>query len=375
MAEEAMKQEQVQAGAPAAPVAAQKKKKKKRPHRVRRIVLWCLLVLVLVLACGIGYATLREAYRVTYQGYNVRQGSLTDSLEYTSTVQLIDSKIYTATSDTKVRKIEVSEGDTVKEGDLLMTLANGQRIKADFDGKVNSIYVDPNDEVSADAELLQLADFTHLQITISTDEYTINKIGRGTACTVSFSSGGAVYQAQITGINYVGFATRTVAVYIATIKLDVSADIYPGMQVTVTIPETLAENALIVSRDAISFTDENEAYVYLQAEDGSMVKTDVTLGESNDDYAVITSGLTADNSVVYTIVEKDTSASGLFSSMLSSVSGGSGMSGGSSFGGGSGMGGGSWGGGSGGGSGTGWQQRQGSGSGSGGMGGGGMPSR
>ena len=302
-------------------------KKVKKKHPVRRVILILLLIVLLAGAAYLGYQVLRAKYTVVYQGYRVSTGNLTDSLSFDTSVQLIHSQTYTASASAKVKKLYVQEGDAVKEGDTLMSLSNGERIKADFDGKVNVFFVEEGDEVQAGAQLVQLADFNHIRMYISTDEYNINKINVGDSCMVTLTASGATYPATITSINHVGMTTRTVAVYTANIDLEVENDVYPGMQATVTIPQVLAENALLVSRDGISFTDNNQAFVYLQQEDGTMVETEVTLGEYNDNYAEVTSGITADDTV-YAKVETETTAAGLFASMMSNMSIGGGSTGG-----------------------------------------------
>ena len=303
------------------------KKAKKKRRKIRHLGLKIFLSLLLVLILGgggfLGFTALKAKYTTVYQGYTAQAGSITDTLEYSSSLQLIDSCTYTAEKDGKVRAIYVSEGDTVTEGQRLMRLSTGQTITADIDGKVNSISVKVDDEVKSGDQLIQIADFSRLQVTFSFSEYDVPKVKVGTAVQVVTTATNQTFDATVTSIDYTSTSRGSIAYYTGKVILNVTDGLYPGMQVTVNVPETLATDTVILSTDALSFDDSNHAYVYLQQEDGSMTEKQVTLGAKNDDYVQISEGL-SDGDIVYVKQETETTAAGLFATMMSSFSSGSG---------------------------------------------------
>ena len=132
-----------------------KKKKKGRKRRIVKRLIWTLVILLVVgVAVWSIYSKLRAEYKVTYDPYTATTGSISNSLSFTGSMQLIDSATYTASSNCKVKEIYVAVGDKVKEGDRLMRLSGGETIEAEFDGTVSSIEVEKGDEIKAEATLL-----------------------------------------------------------------------------------------------------------------------------------------------------------------------------------------------------------------------------
>ncbi len=299
-----------------------KKKAGKRWKRVlRRIIVTVLILAILGLGGWYAVDKLRAEYTVTYDTYTATIGSISNALSFSGSMALVNSKTYAASADTTVRTIYVAEGDTVTKGAKLMRLANGETLTADFDGKVNQVYVSADDEVTSGTSLIQIADFTHMKVSMRVDEYDIADVSVGAACTVTATATEKTFESTIASINYISSATGNVAYYTAVAYVDVNEDgIYPGMQVTVSIPKEAAENVVILKEDALSFTASNSAYVYMKDDNGEMTTVDVEVGVSNGKYVEIKSGL-SDGDTVYVVAETTTSTSGV-ASMLSSLFGG-----------------------------------------------------
>ena len=294
-------------------------KSKKSRHLVRKILLTLILILILGLGGLYAYDRLRQEYTVTYDGYTATVGTLSNSLSFSGSLQLIDSKTYTASSASSVRALYVAEGQAVKKGDKLITLANGRSYTADFDGKVNVINYHEGDSVSSGAELLQIADFDHMKVSIRVDEYDISDVSVGENCRITTTATDQVYESTIASINYISSSTGSVAYYTATAYVDVQPGIYPGMQVTVTVPQEKASNVVILKMDALSFDETNRAFVYQMGEGEEMIPVYVETGVSNGNYVEIKSGLKA-NDTVYVQAKADTQSTmaGMFSSLFGS---------------------------------------------------------
>ena len=302
----------------------QKKNVKKWKRVVKKIIIWLVVLLILAGAGLYAYESLRNEYRITYQSYTVTRGSISNSLSFSGSMQVIDSKTYSNSAQATVRNVYVATGDEVKKGDKLIRLSTGDTLTADFDGKVNQLYVEKDDELSAGTQLLQLVDFVHMKVSVRVDEYDIADVHVGDQCTITATATEKKFSSTIDNINYVSSSGGSVAYYTATIYVDVDSDsgVYPGMQVTVTVPQEQAENVIILKEDALSFGFTNEAYVYMQNESGEMTEVSVELGVSNGNYVEIKSGLN-EGDEVFVEVEQTETASGLaslFSGMFGSTS-------------------------------------------------------
>ena len=300
----------------------EKAKPKRKRHILRKIILFLLVLLILAGAGYYAYTSLKQEYTVSYTGFTASIGSISNAVSFSGSLAVIDSKTYTATKGSTIRTLYVAAGDTVKKDDKLLRLANGDTLTADFDGRVNSVSVAAGDEVTGGAELMQLADFTHLKASFRVDEYDIASVSVGQSCTVTATATEKQFTSTIATINYISASTGSVAYYTATALVNVEAGdgVYPGMQVTVSIPKEAAENVVILKMDALSFDAENSAYVYMYNDAGTLEQVPVEVGVSNGNYVEIKSGL-KDGDEVYVEVETAAGQSGL-SGLLSGLLGG-----------------------------------------------------
>ena len=291
-------------------------KGRKRKRVLRRIV--GILILIIVLG-GVGvyaWAKLRDQYTVTYDEYTATTGTISNSLSFTGSLALKDSKTYTASSGGTVRNVYVQNGDAVKKGDRLIRMSNGTLCTADFDATVNQVSVAVGDEVSAGDTLVQIADFAHMQVSFRVDEYDINDVAVGDACTVTATATEKTFTSAIDTINYISSSTGNVAYYTATANVNADGQVYPGMQVTVTIPQEEAKDVVILKADALSFSLENQAFVYKMKEDQTLEQTEVEVGVSNGNYVEIKSGLKSGETVYVESKTEENTLASMFSSMF-----------------------------------------------------------
>ena len=297
-----------------------KKTPKSRRRRILRKILITLFVLLLLAALGFyGYTMLKQEYTVTYDSYTASIGSISNALSFSGNLSLIDNATYSASSNSQVRKLYVAAGQDVKEGDKLVRLNNGETIEAEFDGRVNAVAIEEGDDVYAGDSLIQVADFTHMKVNLRVDEYDIADVSVGQKCTVTATATEKAFESEISSIDYVSASGGNVAYYSAVCYVDVDEGIYPGMQVTVSIPQEEAKDVVILKMDALSFDMTNSAFVYMKNEEDVMEEVPVEVGVSNGNYVEIKSGL-KDGDTVYVEaeVEAESAVGGLLSGLFGS---------------------------------------------------------
>lgn len=283
---------------------------KKRRRWLRRLILLLIVLILLAALAFYGYTALKQEYTVVYDSYTATTGSISNALSFSGNFSLIDSASYTASSSGTVRTLYVSAGDEVQEGDRLLRLSNGETVEAEFDGRVNAVSVAEGDSVSPGDALVQVADFTHLKVTLRVDEYDISDVQVGQACSVTATATEKTFDSEIASIDYISASGGNVAYYSAVAYVDVDEGVYPGMQVTVSIPQEEAENVVVLKLDALSFDAQNSAFVYMYDETGALAEVPVEVGVSNGNYVEIKSGL-SDGDVVYVESAQESEASGL----------------------------------------------------------------
>ena len=302
------------------PMKSPAKPRRKKRHILRKLLIGLLILALLAGGALYAYTSLKQEYTVTYTPYTASTGSISNALSFSGSLQLIDSATYAAGSDTTVRAVYVAAGDEVKEGDRLLRLASGETVKAEFDGRVNTLSVKEGDSVAAGESLIQVADFEHMKVNIRVDEYDIASVSVGQACRVTATATEKRFDSRIETIDYISASSGNVAYYTATAYVDVDEGVYPGMQVTVTVPQDEAENVVVLSMNALSFDERNSAYVYMADEEGAMTQVPVEVGVSNGSYVEIRSGLNSGDTV-YAETKIEAAATGLQGIMQSMFGG------------------------------------------------------
>lgn len=303
--------------------------KKKKKHRVRRAV---LLILLLAMAAAAVYffvwPQVKAGATMTYDTYTARTGTISNALSFSGSVNVQNSETLTSTGSAIVRKIYVTERQKVSRDDKLIRLSDGTTLKAGFDGEINEISVEEGDSVSMNESLVQVVDFSSMTISMRVDEYSISDLEVGQSCTVNITALDETFDSRISKINRIPSGNGNTAYYTVTVELEVSENVLPGMQATVTIPMEEAVDAVILNKDALSFGMNNSAYVLMQDESGAMQQVAVEVGVDNDNYVAITSGL-KEGDTVYKEAESSVSAASGLMSLFSSLGGGMQMPGGS----------------------------------------------
>ncbi len=304
-------------------------KPKKKHKRVKKLIAW---VVALALLGGAGYLfvwpQLAAGATTTYDQYTATRGTISNSLSFSGSIAVKNSETLSSEGAGTVRKLYVGETDSVQAGDRLVRLSTGETLKAGFDGQVNQLSVELGDEVAANATIIQIVDFEHLQVSFRVDEYDISSVSVGTECVVKVTALGQSFNSTVAHINRISSSSGSTAYYTVTADVSVPESVLPGMQATVTIPEEEAADAVILNKSALSFDRQNSAYVLTKDEEtGDMVQTPVEIGVDNDNYVEITSGL-AEGDTVYVVAKTDTSSSGLLSGLFSNIGGATAPSGG-----------------------------------------------
>lgn len=298
------------------------KKKKKRFRRLKRLLVW--LVLLVIGAAVVRFIVLPKLdaeATTTYNSYAARIGTITNAMSFSGSISVQNNETITADSAATVRQIYVSEGEKVVRGQRLMRLSNGSTLKASFDGEVNQISVEVEDEVSSNASLIQIVDFEHMQVSMRVDEYSISDLQVGQDCRITVTALGETFNSKIAHINRISSGGGNTAYYTVTAELTVTSDVLPGMAATVTIPQEEAVDTIVLNKSALSFGRDNSAYVLMYDDQQVLQQVPVTVGLDNDNYVEITSGL-KEGDVVYAAVNTNAGGGDLFTTIFSSFGGG-----------------------------------------------------
>ena len=254
-----------------------------------------VLLAVVAAVCLAGYSYIYPmaagAEKTVYASYTAQTGDIATTMSFNAQISAISTETLQNSGEATVNNIYVTQGQTVKAGDKILDLSNGETLKAGIDGTVNEIAVAKGDWLRRSQGLVQIVDFTQLQVDLSVDEYDVQKVYKGLPCTVTIISLGLDIETEIDHINLVSGSMGNVASYSATARLDAPENVLPGMAATVTIADEEALGVTTLEMAALSFHEDGTPYVLIRQADGSYQEREVETGLSDGMRVEIVSGV------------------------------------------------------------------------------------
>jgi len=211
----------------------------------------------------------------------------------------------------------------------LESAKEGYPVVAPFDGVVAEVDVAPGDDVNANTVVLKLVDPSVFEVSATVDEVDISQVQQGQEATISLDAltdvelSGNVSSISAFANSQSGVVSYSVTILVTGIPSGVQ--LREGMSATATITNQLATDVLLVPTRAISNSSTNPTVTVMV--NGAPEVRAVTVGQSNDEYTEIVSGLNAGDEVVVT----STSSTSSSSSSSSSSQGGFTVTGGGGF--------------------------------------------
>lgn len=290
---------------------------------------WIIGIVVLIIVAGVGataygYFTNKSETVATpvvqTQTSAAELGNVEVTVSGTGNISAINKGVQTASGNATVDEVLVAVGDTVAEGDELITFEDDtlDPIVAEFAGEITTLNVEEEMNVQNGAELVEVTDYTNLEMIVNVDELDIAKVQVGQTSKIEVSA--------LTDKGFTGTVTSvakeanedsstTAANYQVKIQINEPTGIKIGMTAEATITTEKKENVITVPVAAIQKQD-NQYYVLVpsqdtaaQPEEGAATDEEtsqtiqttqktVEIGLQNDTVVEIISGLTEGETVV-----------------------------------------------------------------------------
>jgi multidrug resistance efflux pump len=149
-----------------------------------------IVVAIVILLAGLGIA-----------GYSIYEGSF----YYQTDNAKVDTVIYqlTANASGQLVKMDVSQGDEVKAGQVLAQVEKGPYVRSPVDGTVTDVRMQQGDYVAASNVILVVAKTSDMYITANVEETNILKIQVGQSVSVSLDAYGRSFDGYVEDVNTV----------------------------------------------------------------------------------------------------------------------------------------------------------------------------
>ena len=270
-----------------------------------------------VIAAQSAYSTAESAYNTAVSTLNSLKCSRDDSVEqlrkamadaehelemanitYDSTVLSVQQQLQSLQNN--VERIKATSNNATGQLELQHTKDSlkDYTITAPISGTVTSLVISEGDMAAAGTPAAVISNIDMMKIEIKVDEYSVLNTQEGKPVLVYIDSIGATYDGVISSIADTATTVNGVSYYEATVNFQSDEKVRGGMSVEVRLISTNETDAKVLPSEAISYRDDNSAYVLVKTKSGTEER-DITIGVSDGDYVQITEGLTDEDTVVY----------------------------------------------------------------------------
>lgn len=273
----------------------------------RKILAACLAIAV-VAAGAVTFRLTRQ--RTPYTAEKAGTGDIATYYSFSGSIDAKNRQTVYADQLMQIQKVNVTEGQTVAKNDRLLETASGESIRAPIAGEIASISVEKDQQVSPGTKLLQIADYSVMQLKVKVDEYDLGAVTQGKAATVTVHSLGRNLQGTVESVSREGTYLNGVTYFDAVISLPADSSLRAGMSAEAKVLSQSARGVVTLPMADLRFRSDNTPYVLVPSKGrrGGSREVPVTVGVSDGTTVEIKSGLSAGDEVIVPAVKSDNSA-------------------------------------------------------------------
>ena len=237
-------------------------------------------------------------YTADYQQKFSERTDVAGQLE--SVLAYLDDPKITAKSDGVVSAVNVAEGE--EPGSASASAQSSSASVSSVYGSASSSSSTASAASSGESAAFVVDTGGALKMTISVDELDICSVTLGQEASVTLDAiSSEKFTATVTRISGLGSADGSITTFPVELTLSPDARFLSGMSGNATILVDEADDALIIPIEAIS-EDSDGAFVYVG---NDLVKTYITTGLSDGEYAEVKSGLSEGDVISYVAEDSD----------------------------------------------------------------------
>ena len=265
---------------------------------------WIGIIVFLLFLGFVGfsiYNTTQEDDTVPVRTAEVEESDITEVVVTTGIIE--PSQTQEIVGQGVVSELNVAVGDSVEEGDTLVSYVDGTSFTANFNGTVTEVNV-TEEEADANAQQgqpsLVVSDLNDLQVAIQLSRSDAALVDVDQAVEMEYAD--TFYEGTVSSIDPVATSEQTQmgsSISLgATIAFDSDTDdLIAGFEIDVDIIVDSADNSLVIPIEALNYNQDNEPYVYIVT-DGQVSEVMIETGIQSDARIQVTDGLSEGDQVV-----------------------------------------------------------------------------
>ncbi len=203
------------------------------------------------------------------------------------------------TSGLSISSAEAQLEQAQKSYDSLIKQVGDREVKAETDGTISKIYVDPGVKLNAGTVVMDILDTNSIKAIVKVDEYDYSTMQIGTEVIVRIDALDLEVPGKVTSIDLQATAGAGISYFNTEISFEHDDRVLGGMTVEVKALKGEALDAIILPIEVIQFDKTNQAYILYKDENGNMLNRNVTIGVTDGLRAEIVEGITEGETIYY----------------------------------------------------------------------------
>lgn len=259
-------------------------KKKKSRKWLGWIIAGLVFIIVIVLSS-------QKEESINYDSITAMVEDVTTYYSFSGNIEAKNKESVVLTAMNQIDTIEVSEGDQVKKDEVLFTTLQGSEVKASIDGEVANIYVTEGDVVTAGTIIMDLTDYSNLQVKVKVDEYDVKSVEVDKEAIVTINALDKEVKGTVSHLSKEAQSLNGVSYFVATIDLNEDSELRVGMSTEVKMVNESVTDVIVIPMSALQFDYTNLPYVYYRNNQGEVMTKTVELGITDGTLVEVISGL------------------------------------------------------------------------------------
>ena len=204
------------------------------------------------------------------------------------------------TEDTLERTQALASQETTKlQIEHLKDSLEDYTITAPISGYITDLTLREGEYTTNATAVAEVTNFDTMQVEIRISEYDVSNVNEGDAVQIHVDSLNKDYEGTISRISKTATVENEVSYLDAVVEFEADDDIMDGLSSEVRLIQTQELGVPALPSEAISYKEDNTAYVYIRDENGNLTEQTVSLGETDGTWVQITEGLEAGDTVFY----------------------------------------------------------------------------
>lgn len=270
----------------------------------KKVIIWSIIG---VLAVVLGITLYAMPKKTSYTEVKATTGNLTTYYSFSGSVEAKSRQTVFADKAMQIKEIKVTEGQKVSTESVLMTTVTGEGIKPKISGEVSSIYTDENAQLMPGAKLIEIVDYSDLQLKVQVDEKDLAAVSKGKDATVTIHALNKDVSTKITDVSKEGEYLNGVTNFSAVLSLPKDSDVRVGMSAEAKVINQSVTGVVILPMSAIQFDDNNNPYVLIKNGNKTPQQVGIKIGINDGVHAEIKSGVRKNDTVLVPPTAKSSS--------------------------------------------------------------------